>query len=80
MEGSGLTFLAARRILPSITVTIPKRQEGGRDMDGTKSSFSRALKAAFPATVPVMTGYLCLGFAYGVLDLQGMKEAILSWQ
>ena len=36
-------------------------------MDGTKSSFSRALKAAFPATVPVMTGYLCLGFAYGVL-------------
>ena len=36
-------------------------------MDGTKSGFSRALRAAFPATVPVMTGYLCLGFAYGVL-------------
>ena len=26
-----------------------------------------ALRAAFPATVPVLTGYLCLGFAYGVL-------------
>ena len=26
-----------------------------------------ALRAAFPATVPVMTGYLCLGFAYGLL-------------
>ena len=26
-----------------------------------------ALKAAFPATVPVMTGYLCLGMAYGLL-------------
>lgn len=26
-----------------------------------------ALRAAFPATIPVMTGYLCLGMAYGVL-------------
>ncbi len=26
-----------------------------------------ALRAAFPATVPVMTGFLCLGLAYGVL-------------
>ena len=26
-----------------------------------------ALRAAFPTTVPVMTGYLCLGFAYGLL-------------
>ena len=26
-----------------------------------------ALRAAFPATVPVLTGYLCLGFAYGFL-------------
>lgn len=29
--------------------------------------WSRALRAAFPATVPVLTGYLCLGIAYGVL-------------
>ena len=36
-------------------------------MDRTKGGFSPALKAAFPVTVPVMTGYLCLGFAYGVL-------------
>ena len=26
-----------------------------------------AIKAAFPATVPVLTGYGCLGFAYGLL-------------
>lgn len=26
-----------------------------------------ALRAALPATIPVMTGYLCLGMAYGVL-------------
>ena len=26
-----------------------------------------ALKAAFPATIPVLTGFLCLGMAYGVL-------------
>lgn len=26
-----------------------------------------ALRAAFPVTVPVMTGFLCLGLAYGVL-------------
>lgn len=28
---------------------------------------SSALRAAFPATVPVLTGYLCLGMAYGLL-------------
>ena len=27
----------------------------------------RAVRAAFPATIPVMTGYLVLGLAYGVL-------------
>ncbi|WP_325201047.1 AzlC family ABC transporter permease [Oscillibacter sp.] len=27
----------------------------------------RALGAAFPVTVPVLTGYVCLGLAYGVL-------------
>ena len=26
-----------------------------------------AVKAAFPATVPVMTGFLALGVAYGIL-------------
>ena len=31
------------------------------------SSRWAALCAAFPATVPVMTGFLCLGLAYGVL-------------
>ena len=33
----------------------------------SQGGFRRALRAAFPVTVPVMTGYLCLGFAYGVL-------------
>lgn len=32
-----------------------------------RSNRAAALRAALPATVPVMTGYLCLGFAYGVL-------------
>lgn len=27
----------------------------------------RALRAAFPATIPVLTGYFCLGLAYGLL-------------
>ena len=26
-----------------------------------------ALKAAFPVTIPVLTGYGCLGLAYGLL-------------
>ncbi len=26
-----------------------------------------ALRSAFPATIPVLTGYLCLGMAYGLL-------------
>ena len=26
-----------------------------------------ALRAAFPATLPVLTGYACLGLAYGLL-------------
>lgn len=33
-------------------------------MEQTKTG---ALKAAFPATIPVLTGFLCLGMAYGVL-------------
>lgn len=32
-----------------------------------KSAQWAALRAAFPATVPVMTGFLVLGFAYGIL-------------
>ena len=33
----------------------------------TDEGHRAALRAAFPATVPVMTGFLCLGVAYGVL-------------
>jgi len=32
-----------------------------------KGTSGRAFRAALPATVPVMTGYLCLGMAFGVL-------------
>ena len=43
-------------------------------MEHTKPAgrWGRLLRAAFPATVPVMTGFLVLGFAYGVLmDTKG---------
>lgn len=36
-------------------------------MNGTGRSLGRTLAAAFPHTVPVLTGYLVLGIAYGVL-------------
>ena len=32
-----------------------------------KKSFAAAVKAAFPYTIPIMTGYLAVGLAYGVL-------------
>ena len=35
----------------------------------TKAGWGRTVKAAFPYTVPVMTGYLVLSAAYGVLML-----------
>ncbi len=36
-------------------------------VNGTGRSLGRTLAAAFPHTVPVLTGYLVLGMAYGVL-------------
>lgn len=36
-------------------------------MEHPLSPCRAALRAAFPVTVPVMTGFLCLGLAYGVL-------------
>ena len=36
-------------------------------MEQRASARRAALRAAFPATVPVLTGFLCLGIAYGVL-------------
>lgn len=38
-----------------------KKKEKGR------FGYARALKAAFPYTVPVLTGYLFIGFAFGVM-------------
>lgn len=40
-------------------------------METRKNTRLVALKAAFPVTVPVMTGYLCLGMAFGVLMKAG---------
>ena len=36
-------------------------------------------RAAFAQTLPVLAGDLFLGFAYGVLDIDGMKSRIRSW-
>ncbi len=35
--------------------------------DRTKSRYLRAFKAAFPYTIPVLTGFAALGIAYGLL-------------
>ena len=35
-------------------------------MNDTKSSKLRALKSAFPHTIPILTGFMFLGMAYGV--------------
>ena len=32
-----------------------------------RGELARAFRAAFPSTIPVLTGFLILGFAYGVL-------------
>ncbi len=39
----------------------------GGPLEKARSGFARALRAAFPVTVPVLTGFLCLGVAYGIL-------------
>lgn len=38
-------------------------------MEQDRKSFSRALSAAFPHTLPVLAGFLVLGIAYGMLML-----------
>ena len=53
-----------------------KRIQGCRGMmsgdmeTNRKTTFLSALKAAFPSTIPVLTGFLVLGMAYGVLMQQ----------
>ena len=37
------------------------------EQEAIVKNWSAALRAALPATVPVMTGYLCLGAAFGIL-------------
>ena len=45
-----------------------KSKEGGRKMqEKEQSKKKKALRAAFPYTIPIMTGFLFLGFAYGFL-------------
>lgn len=38
---------------------------------GRTGRLRSAIRAAFPVTVPVLTGYVCLGLAYGVLMAAG---------
>lgn len=47
--------------------TNQNRPAGGNASGRTTSAWRRAIAAAFPHTVPVLTGYLVLGAAYGVL-------------
>lgn len=36
-------------------------------METTKTTWARAAKAAFPFTLPVMAGYVCIGIAFGIM-------------
>lgn len=54
------------------TDAVERREVMGRPLPG-----NRALRAAFPVTVPVLTGYLCLGMAFGVL--MGTNGYGLGW-
>ena len=44
----------------------------------TKTNLSAALRAAFPHTIPIMTGYLAVGLAYGVLMASKGYNALWS--
>ena len=50
-----------------MTNTNQNRPAGGNASGRTTSAWRRAIAAAFPHTIPVLTGYLVLGAAYGVL-------------
>ena len=50
-----------------MTNTNQHRPAGGNASGRTTSAWRRAIAAAFPHTIPVLTGYLVLGAAYGVL-------------
>lgn len=50
-----------------MTKTNQNRPAGGNASGRTTPAWRRAIAAAFPHTVPVLTGYLVLGAAYGVL-------------
>lgn len=45
---------------------------------GSGVSMKRALRAAFPHTIPVLTGYLFMGFAFGVLFRQTGRNPLLA--
>ena len=44
----------------------------------TKTNLSAAVRAAFPHTIPIMTGYLAVGLAYGVLMASKGYNALWS--
>ena len=57
-------ILIFRRIAKSYRGTL---QERSADMGQLSVKKPSALRAAFPHTIPVLTGFLCLGTAYGIL-------------
>ena len=36
-------------------------------METTKTTWGKAVRAAFPHTLPVMAGYVCIGIAFGIM-------------
>ena len=78
---SHMSYLSAKAITCLLTNTGDKTIIGiinaGEDRmeqtlqqiktDRTKSRYLRAFKAAFPYTIPVLTGFAALGIAYGLL-------------
>ena len=42
-------------------------REGGHEVTTRRRELKAAFRAAFPKTAPVLTGFTCLGMAYGVL-------------
>lgn len=65
-------FYEIRLVIISKTGNKSRRKTTGEKiiMNETQKNpkkFSQALKAAFPHTIPVLTGFLVLGMAYGIL-------------
>lgn len=66
---------------PSETMEPSESERDSAAAERGKTAFQRAFRAAFPKTIPVLTGYLALGIAYGVLMTTkgyGVQWAVLA--